>query len=326
MKRIVCTGDSHTWGQGVPGLAADFDPPFVGGELRRTGFGIDSYVNQLRRRVEAITGSRSFEWDAKALARQGGLPYSPPCARVGQVPFTLRFQGALLRVSYALGDAPVQWELAVDGVPKDGGILPAATDNKPYRLCHVHLEEGEHTLTVSAQSGVFPLVRIESYTGPFAVINAGIGSCPSFRYREKYFAEYVAAAKPDIVLAEAHTINDWIAGAPPEEYGRRLEALLRDFTAQGAQTVLMTVAPTGGDQRWQNGPLYEEYVAASRLAAQRAAVPVCDANRRIAAAVAGLTETEMAEKLLDDIWHPNLWGHTLYADLLLETLQEKALL
>lgn len=52
MLKIVCTGDSHTWGQGAKGAVEAFDPPVVAGELRPVDFGTGSYVNVLRRAVE----------------------------------------------------------------------------------------------------------------------------------------------------------------------------------------------------------------------------------------------------------------------------------
>ena len=52
MKRILCTGDSHTWGQGATGLMTMFDPPVCNGDLRLTPFIVESYVNRLRRIIE----------------------------------------------------------------------------------------------------------------------------------------------------------------------------------------------------------------------------------------------------------------------------------
>ena len=68
MKRILCTGDSHAWGQGVKGLLEEFTPAVVAGDLRLASFRTAGYVNRLRRRVEEKTGSFSREWSAGALA------------------------------------------------------------------------------------------------------------------------------------------------------------------------------------------------------------------------------------------------------------------
>ena len=72
MIRILCTGDSHTWGEGVSGMSvgiySEFDPPAVCGELRLANFCTDGYVNVLRRELERATGSYSKEWEAKDIA------------------------------------------------------------------------------------------------------------------------------------------------------------------------------------------------------------------------------------------------------------------
>ena len=48
MKRILCTGDSHTWGEGAAGLAEEFDPPMVTGDLRPVSYThLDVYKRQI---------------------------------------------------------------------------------------------------------------------------------------------------------------------------------------------------------------------------------------------------------------------------------------
>ncbi len=323
MKRILCTGDSHTWGQGVAGLMEEFDPPAVAGDLRLASFRSGGYVNRLRRIVEQATGSHSWEWQAKELAALAGVPYVAPCAMLKGATLTLPFSGALLRMEYALGDTTCEWELLVDGARRAGESMPAAVAPNTYRLVHIHLEEGEHTLVVRALRGTLPLFRIECYSGDYAVLNSGIGSCPTHRFLEQYFDDHAADIRPDIVLAEAHTINDWIADPSPETYAKRLEALLKAFHSLGAQVALMTVAPIGGDQRWQGGPLYNEYVNVSRHVATRLGVPLCDANEAMCHCVEGMSEEVASALLLDDPWHPNDRGHAIYAELLAKTLHEQ---
>lgn len=80
MKTIVCTGDSHTWGQGADGLFSSISPPAEAGELRLAGFSYPCYVNLLRDWFNARTGSRAGELSAGELAEQLGLPLSPPFA------------------------------------------------------------------------------------------------------------------------------------------------------------------------------------------------------------------------------------------------------
>ncbi len=326
MKRILCTGDSHAWGQGAKGLMEPFDPPVVAGELRLTDFQPGSYINRLRRFVEEKTGSRSRQWNARQLCGLTGAPYEAPCALLEKAPLRLDFSGALLRVECAAGSEPVRVELTVDGAPCLQEEMSASAGPNDFRLFHIHLPDGAHSLCLRAAEGHLPLYRVESYGGAFAVVNGGVGSCPSERYLKEYFASHAAPVQPDIVLAEAPTINDWLTGASPEVCAGHVANLLRAFQGLDAAVVMMTAAPIGGEQRWQSGPPYQEYVESSRAAAERVGVPVCDANRIMSTCIAGMSEVQAAEWLLDDPWHPNDRGHALYAGLLEQTLLQLGLL
>ena len=324
MLRIVCTGDSHTWGEGVPDLLQQFDPPVVGGELRPVNWQSDGYVNRLRRRVEARTGSSSREWTAQQLAALADVPYLAPCAQLTK-PLTLTVRGELLRLVLGCRAEPCDWQLTVDG-ESVSGTLPGETGGKAYRLFWHHMTPGEHTVTLSGVQEALPVYRLECYDGAAAVLNVGVGSCPTYRYLQDYFPSYVAAAKPDVILAEAHTINDWLDGAPPAAYAQRMEALLRAMKATGARVFLLTVSPILGNQLAAAGIPYDEYVAASYTAAAAAGVPVCDANRVMRLALDGMEEQTAADYLYGDPWHPNSRGHGLYALLLEQTLTAAGIL
>ena len=324
MLRIVCTGDSHTWGEGVPELLQQFDPPVVGGELRPVDWQSDGYVNQLRRLVETRTGASSREWTARQLAALADVPYLAPCAQLTK-PLTLPVRGELLRLVLGCRAEPCDWRLTVDG-ESVSGTLPGETGDKAYRLVWHHMAPGEHLVTLSGVREALPVYRIECYDGAAAVLNVGVGSCPTYRYLEEYFPAYVAAAKPDVILAEAHTINDWLDGAPPAVYAQRLEALLRTMKGTGAQVFLLTVSPILGNQLAGAGVLYDAYVQASRAAAAAAEVPVCDANRVMQLMLEGMDEQAAAAYLYGDPWHPGRRGHGLYALLLEQTLEAAGIL
>lgn len=323
MKRILCTGDSHTWGQGAAGLTEEFRPPVQPGDLRLAGFRTGGYVNRLRRLVEKTTGSCSREWCASELAAAFGVDYREPCAVVCDRQVTLPFDGALLRVEYARGSLPCSYKLTVDGRKMAEGTEPEASGNNDYRILTLLLPDAPHTLVLTAEKGSFHLYRIECYGGAFAVINGGIGSCPTFRYREKYLADYAAAVHPDVILAEAHTINDWLAGAPPDIYAANLRALLKEFLDRKAEVILLTVSPISGEQTWEGGAPYEDYVQAARNAATEMDVPVCDANRIMALGLAGMNEKEADAWLFADRWHVNDRGHAIYAELLFQVLCQR---
>ena len=319
MLRILCTGDSHTWGQGVAGLWESLDPPCQNGELRLCAWRFPNYVNELRRMVEAATGSRSFEWEAQDLAKLANAPYQPPCAQIQSL--QLNFEGALLRLEYAPGPQPIRWQITVDSRQEVLETSPSTGDND-YRFYILHLPEGNHSLHIQALSSPLPVYRLEVYSGSAAVINSGIGSCPTFRYREEYWDTHVTPLKPDIILAEAHTINDWLSGITPDEYRTHTAALLRDFRSLGAIPILLTVCPIGGAQKLpQTADDYRKYIHASRLAAEEANVPLCDANTLYEIMLEGLSEEEAGKYLLTDVFHPNERGHAVYTTMLAQMLR-----
>lgn len=323
MKTILCTGDSHTWGQGAAGVLEGFDPPVQAGELRLTDFRCDSYVNLLRRKVEEATGSFSKEWEAPCLTALFEVEYRTPCACIGiGQQAAMSFTGALMRVEYSRAGSPCRFEVEIDGETSARREEPVASGGNDFHILTMRLPDGTHRASFKVTEGELLLYRIETYGGAFCVVNAGVGSCPSFRYRERYFEDYVTAVRPDIVLAEAHTINDWIAGAPPWEYVVNLKTLLEDFRNLGAETILMTVSPIAGEQA-RGGFDYREYVEASRQAARMAGVRICDANRMMELGLAELEEGQSYAWLFEDDWHPNGRGHAIYAELLFQALCQR---
>lgn len=326
MRRILCTGDSHTWGQGTAGLAESFFPPVVNGDLRPAGFSYGCYVNRLRDRLNAESGARCREWTADALAAQPGVRLDVPCAIVGDAPLTLSFSGELLRVYAAGSPGASRLEAVIDGRVQPADLHTGHPENA-YRPLTFHLPEGTHTAQLRAAQGTVRLYRAESYEGPLAVINAGIGSCPTFRYREAYWADYVAAVRPDITLMEAHTINDWLAGDPPEAYEERLVGMIGALRELGSAVILLSVSPIAGDQQVPGTAApYTAYVQASRRAAARTGVPLCDAHAVMALCLEGMTEQQASAFLFDDPWHVNDRGHALYAQLLYGALRTSGLL
>ncbi len=316
MIRILCTGDSHTWGQGATGVWESLDPPPVAGDLRLDSFRHNGYVNVLRRMIERATGSTSCEWEAKTLAEMAGAPYQPPAAALtAATPLTVPFTGALLRFEVKCDTSPTAFSWTVDGNTRQER-LPAAQSDNDYRLFTHHLTEGDHTLTFTVQNGTCLLYRAESYSGMAAVINAGVGSQPTARYREAFWDSHIAAVKPTLVLAEAHTINDWLSGVTPAQYEKQLVRLLTSYKQLDAAVALLTVCPIGGAQkRPDTADEYTAFVEASRRAANAANVPLCDAHALCSVLVADMTPDERAAYLLDDIWHPNERGHAIYAQL-----------
>ena len=319
MIRILCTGDSHTWGQGAAGVWEALDPPPCAGDLRLDSFRHNGYVNVLRRMIEQATDSASCEWEAKTLAAMATAPYQPPAAALtAETPLTIPFSGALLRFEIKCNAAPTAFTWAVDG-ESHPETLPAAASDNDYRLFTHHLTEGAHTLTLTVQSGTCLLYRVESYSGMMAVINAGVGSQPTARYQETFWESHITALRPALVLAEAHTINDWLSGVTPAQYEAQLKNLLEAYKKLDAAVALLTVCPIGGAQkRPDTADDFTAFVEASRRAAKASNVPLCDAHALFTSMTAEMTPAEMAAYLLDDDWHPNERGHAIYARLAAE--------
>jgi len=86
IKTIVCTGDSHTWGQGIPKLEDTFDPPVTAGDLRLVSFRFGCYVNLLRDMINEKTGSSAKELTAEDIRRIYGKKQILDCAAVDDTP------------------------------------------------------------------------------------------------------------------------------------------------------------------------------------------------------------------------------------------------
>lgn len=312
MYTILCTGDSHAWGQGAAGLWEEFAPPPQAGEPRCASFAPPSYVNLLRRAVCDLTGSTASELSVSQLCGRFGFTRSPDGFAETKAPFTLDSRAGLLRVQLRAGG---RLALSCDGRPlltRDLSASPVSIYNLALRL-----DGGPHTLCFTPEGGE-PLAfyRIESYAGAYAVVNTAVGSCTAGRYSEEYWSTHVLPYAPDLALLQAHTVNDWISGKSAEAYGNDLAALIRRFQRYGAQVVLLTAAPVSGPQRRpESAETYDDYVAASRKAAVQCGVPVADANAALNRRLRG------GDALFADNWHPNSLGHRLYAVCAMDALR-----
>ena len=316
MKTIVCTGDSHTWGQGADGLFSSISPPAEAGELRLAGFSYPCYVNLLRDWFNARTGSRAGELSAGELAEQLGLSLSPPFALLEPGTAALRLPGRLVRLQFrCTPESPV---VEAEGFPPLTLSDRREDDSlRPIRNLLLRFpDDGVHTIRLTVSGGSTGLFRGEWYAGEGAVVNSGVGSTTTLAYRKHFWKEYLEDLRPAAVILEAHSINDWLNGVPPETSRRQLAEMLRRARELEALAVLLTVSPAAGPQTVDNGLCtrpYAEYAAASRMAAADAGAVLCDANALMQAALAGLTAEEARRYLFDDPWHVNHRGHRIYA-------------
>ena len=322
IQPIVVAGDSHTWGQGSGGERA-MGLPLAAGELRPMGFGFPSYVNLLRERLERSTGSKATEFDGKALASLAGISLQGESALLQKPGDCLRLPKAeLYRVVFQGREESSLAEVRLDGRPYAAVPLTMPKSDYMYRLCPVLCEPGGGEAELCCLKGSVLIYRVEAYTGPFAVINSGLGSCPLSRYLlPEVWDSWVKAWHPAAVIAEGNTINDWLAQETPEEYERLLVQEINMIRMMGAQPFLHTVAPILGSQDMPYSPVrYPRLVETVRQVARQEQVPFADANQEMKQKLAVLSEQEGAALLFSDPWHPNAQGHCIYAQSLFELI------
>ncbi|MBR7142119.1 MAG: SGNH/GDSL hydrolase family protein [Clostridia bacterium] len=324
IKLIVCSGDSHTFGQGGSGIRESFDPPFVGGELRLSSFAGKSYVNELRRMVEAYTASTSME----IMAVQTGLPLEEGYALVDD---TLEYELEADFVRIQLGCAPYETyaEILIDGnkvAEQDMYLEKRDLFQGAYNF-YFHLSEGKHRITVKPAKGKVRFYRLEAYRGPYAVINCGVGSTATWRYMKFFFQRDVLDLKPYAVLMETHTINDWIWGEPPRVYAERLGQMFEQVREVGAIPLMLSVSPVAGSQLIDGNPVeYVHYIQASLDCAAEHKVYLCNAYEKMRRILDALPPAEQFDALFADVWHPNDAGHRIYAEEAFEGLKKAGLL
>ena len=165
--------------------------------------------------------------------------------------------------------------------------------------------------------------HIQHDKGEYAVVNSGVGSCTSKRYLEECFDYCVSDFKPDIIIAEAHTINDWLNYEAPEAHSATLNRMLDQMAALGAKLMFVTVAPIGGKQQSAKfGKEYAEFMAQAKAVGKREDVVFVDANAAFCEVLANIPEEEQFDAMYVDNWHVNGRGHRIYADAILAKIHE----
>ena len=320
MHIIPVIGDSHTWGEGV-GAERSFSPAVCCGDLRPLPFTAPCYVNLLRERLNAATHSSCSEYEGEALTalcegREGAFGV------IAARPLVLEETFDLARVFFYAGSEEAAVRLIAHTPSGDVTVtetlfcdtsLPSAA----IQVAHVLVGKGERAerLTVVCEPENHTRVyRVELYRGEYALLNCGIGSCPTKKFVESYFDRYVASLSPYAILFEGCTINDWLRTPSPVKYAahlRRMLSVQRDLTSR---VLWHTVTPIGGSQISGQGTVYGEYVDTMRSVAAEALVELVDCNAEMEAILAALPEEARAPYFYHDPWHPNGEGHRLYAE------------
>lgn len=322
MKTIAVIGDSHVWGEGV-GAERRFVPPVCCGDLRPLPFDPPSYVNLLRTAVNAATASSVSEYEGEPLftlcgGREG------PCGVVENIPLVIEGDFSLARVFIHAEAETASLELIADtdeGEIRVTHLLDGGSPaiNASLRVLQVTMPDGQeaHKLTVRLGEGKRALVyRVELYSGAYAVVNCGIGSCPVGLFADTYFDRYITPLKPYAILFEGCTINDWLRTSTPEVYAADLRRMLTAQRALTDRLLWHTVFPITGNRVSSLGGTYDAYVDAMRSVAQDEGIPLVDCNAEVSALLSMLPEEERDTRLFHDPWHPSGEGHRLYADLI----------
>ena len=320
IRVIPIIGDSHTWGEGVR-AERSLDPAVCCGDLRPLPFTPPCYVNLLRDELNRETGSSCEEYEGEALLslceeREG------PFGLVKDKPFTLERPFDLARVFFfatseeavvrLTAASPSGKSTVTETLFSDTTLMSAAV-----KVAHVFPGQGEtaERLTVTCEEDCHAyMYRVELYRGPYALVNCGIGSCPTKKFVEQYFDRYVTPLSPYAILFEGCTINDWLQTPSDLKYAAHLRRMLsaqRDLTSR---VLWHTVTPIGGSQISGQGTTYNDYVNTMRSVASEAGVPLVDCNAEMETILSAMPEEARAPYFYHDPWHPNGEGHRLYAE------------
>ncbi len=317
MKIISVIGDSHTWGQGV-GAEAYMEPGAQSGDLRMLPFGFPFYVNLIRDAYNIKYGSSQKEYYSESLAELcDGSDGRFGVLRNKKI--ILRENFGLARIFVKLGTAPSSLNIKLDGNDVIGGKSIACKSDKSFNECiamhNVVCDDGFHELEISACNDTeLILFRIELYTGEYAVVNCGIGSCDTRKYFEKYFCDYVGQLKPYAVIFEGNTINDWLRGESTAAYREDITRLTKRIKMFTDKIIMHTPMPIGGSLYCkENGESYDDYIKTMRDVANELNVPLADTYITMKTLIKDVPEERLGAFFFADKWHPNANGHYIYA-------------
>lgn len=319
IQTLLVAGDSHTWGQGSGGEHAL--APFAAGELRPLPFQYPSYVNLLRDQINILTGSFAEDYQGESLAAFAKQSRNGESTLLtADNPLIADTHALLYRVCFQGQPEKSRAAIYINGRLYAEIDLVMPPSSYMYRFFPIWCDSEQDQLEIRSAAGSVLVYRLEAYRGPFAVINAGIGSCPLSRYLSaEIWENWITPWRPSAVIIEGNTINDWLTRESPSEYQQLLRQEIRQVRQLGAQPFLHTVSPILGPQSEPHNSFpYSEFIKAARNAALEESVPCADANQSMQQMLSGLSEEECASALFSDPWHPNVQGHTAYAKIIFD--------
>ena len=320
MKVLLCTGDSHTQGQGQD----TFSDPFPENVVKKydlfngTGLGwkrlydTNCYVNLIRNYLYEKTGSTEEEVSVeffKELKDKNEVVFD--CEGSDMFIFT-----------FAEGTEETYVNVYTDGefYKRIRFYTPAPRwDDWSARDLKI-MCSGKKEIKFVSESGRVRFISARKYSGTYAVVNCGIGSCDCKSFTDLTLSQLIEDLDPYMFIAEAHTINDWLRGKTVAEYKEHLSAMLDIMMEHSEHTVLVTVSPILGEQMrsgyeiYNTVDYYDNYVKASQEVAAEKNIPMADANKEFQKCLDGLSEEQKRKEMYCDDWHVNSKGHKIYAE------------
>lgn len=323
IKTIVCTGDSHTWGQYATGLCDDFHTPAIAGDLRWTNFKAPNYVNLLRNHINQKTNSLSAQYGVgqKEFFKISGKVIFNEFMNIIDGSITFVANSGLMRFMYKCGPDCGEAVVMVNG-KEYAKINSENSVEINFKIFTMTIPDDNTTVTIKTVGSLFSIYKVEIYQGEYAVINSGIGSCTTGKLLREFWVDYVEKYNPSLVIIEAQSINDWINKIDLETYKNNLATMFSKAKDQGSKAILLTVSPILGSQVSESGELYENYIKTSRIAASMSNIPIADANQRIAQEMDFKLQSGKPNTLYEDGWHVNDEGHQLYFESIIKNLNQ----
>ena len=302
MKIIVCTGNSHTCGQGAKGflMATGTEEGYntAGkGIGRNADYGCECYVRMIQNYINKVTNSSDKQITYSELSEKYALATDNNTVMLNK-PIEFISDSDLIAIKFAEKQTPATADIYIDDKLTKTELLHAEIPRYgswSYRLIPLFNTKGKKIKIVPKEGDIF-ISSIECFSGEYAVINSGIGSCTTKRYLEECFDYCVSAFSPDIIIAEAHTINDWLSKITPSEYKNNLSRLIDKMKEHTKKVILTTVSPILGNQAEPfNAIEYSEFIKAS---SEIEGVYIADAHTAINERLKGLNEEEKSKLII----------------------------
>ena len=328
MKIILCTGDSHTCGEKAEGFFC-FPEELAAYNVRGKGVGNNmrfdgkAYVNLVRDFITENTDSTVENVDLSSL----GEAFCDRRKINGS--FSLNCNCDMLLLKVAEKKEYAAMNIYLDGELERRIILKADITRYgdwSYRYIGVKCS-GKKTVRIESVCGEVYIISAERWSGEYAVINCGVGSCDTTRYIREYMPYWIEEFSPYMYIGEAHTINDWLKGKTPQKYGEDLTALVKIMKCTANKVIMTTVSPVL-EGMWESddypGPVaeYEDLVKESYSVIEREGVILADGHKIIKEACGDMSEEELYKELYNDRWHVNTQGHRLYAAVICQELKK----